>query len=1058
MEVVAVERIGGSFEHTNAIFSDAGTRTDAASSPSVEPEETSVQEELCCASTPPTPSLSTGTVDDHGRMMAARAMQKSKIQVPEGKETGAQEISHLALNPLMNLPMPAASFFAHSISAVLGQNKLSDSFSGHSGKISAPAGSIHSRSSPVVKGRRKHLKERKPGIKGERKLPRGPVKSVAQDRQSRTGSAGAEDTLAILEKFRTLGSCFPGEGVEQALGELRTKVADAPSAAHAAFDMVLDHLQGAGNTGQPASPRNDALLIQYAKDEPWMRALLFPRLEGMRVLAAAALAGKSLDEAKGSALIRIYSTLTSLFPEIADKRFMVETLVPLFGGDYGNDRGERSLDTAKIVEACWKKDPGLVKPTIDAILDLKGGQNFDASMWRLIKQGIKEFGYEPGRRELAAITVRLAPTSDDAKTGRLGGDLAGSLSTLKVLKAKNPRLLEGITMPDGKGGHVSLEKGVMERILPDPTAAEQIEKDIVNSSNTRFSTIAPQLYPLISGSGEVKEMLGDTLEKEYAQTGSIEGLKGKGRSALAILASLGPDTLHMPQVKSLLSPLLLKPHPDELLDALACYGRRDESEKTIAALAARELTGEKALQAADRVIAMGFCSKTPDQALDPYLASLRSALKGQMADGGLVTGRDVFMSDVERGIRKTGHIGDMPDEDIRKLYLVLLLASDDESLYARLDPLIKGAGESTEPYVKTAHSNEAGAAMALYRRLRMEKNLELLRGGNLAPHRRIALQMENLQLKNNLDGAIGGRFVDATEDALLEGAARDFKSPEIGRFLSYFNGRDEAHQALTVIARTAQRVDELPSECGKLLAILDSLPDDKDRGISTVSSSFLNEDGDYVNASIECRDTRKMRKDLRSALSTYVEGRKEELLSRLQAARTRPVRNELMEMLDNCHTGVEFGTTTHEDREKKYDALCRGLASADPSTLTTDLPAHFKKPLQACDIYTMLAPDAEHEEDIGREWQRFKPLLNALGGEEHLRDATEAYEFARKKELEGHDWDAIMAHIYRNKSLGADYLEAPLRDGKEPATESVIVEEIDDEIVIGGLRLGKNSE
>jgi hypothetical protein len=124
----------------------------------------------------------------------------------------------------------------------------------------------------------------------------------------------------------------------------------------------------------------------------------------------------------------------------------------------------------------------------------------------------------------------------------------------------------------------------------------------------------------------------------------------------------------------------------------------------------------------------------------------------------------------------------------------------------------------------------------------------------------------------------------------------------------------------------------------------------------------------------------------------------------------------------------------------------------------TALPSHFDTPGKAWEFYSAFAPCLDSDEDIGREWQKFKGLFAAMGGGRNLKPAMDAYTFACDREKQGHSWDDILSHIYSNLTLGSDYCDAPLRDPGEPSTPDMALEESDDFISIEGIRLKRREE
>lgn len=1031
-----MESVGKSFEADSGRFSPVSGYGDASGPHHTESQADALPcEKVSLTSTAEASGIPGGAQDDRLMKTGQAGAQKSDIVSTPVTSPINRPPDNPARSPLDFMAMPGASLFAPFLADL-------------------PAGgTVEPESKMSLKpGRMKGRKTLKHGAAAGEGAPIGQAATEARD--------GHREALMLFEKLKQQASLkpaqtplTPGESPPGILQELK---AAGTTAAAGALGLFFDELR---SDGDGTCLTLCAQLITAAREHQWLKDLLSLQTGKLKNLAASMVHGEPSHE-RLRGLYRTYSSLAETFPETVDSRLLIESVLPLLSNEYTGSDGELKLDASNLVQSCWKKDATLVKPTIGAILNSAGGLN--RSMWGLIRAGIRDHGYEPGTGELLTIAGRIAP--GDPKAGPAdqdGSSLADALSTLRMQKVRHPDSLAELTMRGSTGGAVSLEQGIAERVISDPQATAEIEKAMAADVKPGSLSFVPHFTALISGSKEVEDYLLGILASEYAAAGSLQSLGSRGRVALALLGGMGPDVRSTPEVQGILSPELLKPQSDKLLESVLRSARADEAVKLTKTLAQGSLSAEKAFQAADGIISLGFCTTGSDLFIEPFLGVIRSAMKSASADPAFIPLRDGWLADVSRGVQKTGFIGEMTPEDIRKLYLLLVCARDDESLWAQLEPLRETAKDRVQAYVSTAHRNEARATLEVCRRVQVDKSLDLLREGNLPPAARFALVRENHESWPRLDQDVERRFEEGLWQAFLKGAEADYASPEMDRFMGSFNDAGDTGRAFAVIARLADSADEIPRECGKLLAILDGLPGGKERGSSFVSSSSLNEDGDYVSSMTETRDTRKMRKDLNAALSLYVDGRVEELLKKLEGTMTRPARAALMEKIkEDCHTELYRPGSfdkIHDWENRSYEASCRGISADDPSSFMNDLTLCFKEPRRAYDVYATLAPDAGSEADIGMEWQKFKGILEAMGGEKNFEAVSETYRFAREKEREGYSWETVMAHIYRKMSFGEDYREGPIRDYHEVPEGENRLDEFEDDLIIDGLRLKKRA-
>jgi len=873
-------------------------------------------------------------------------------------------------------------------------------------------------------------------------------------------SASAE-VSTLKASFRNMSNSILQDPADKALAECRKAAETSPDLASEALDAYLDESRSASKSSWSIISNGMGSLMERCAKEPWLKELVMGRMDRIKGFTAEAKAKNILAEDNAKSLIGLYSGIAKGIPEAVDGSFMAESVAPLLLCRYKDSIGNSRDDAVKLVKSIWKNDPGMVKPTIDAILNDRDSQSLDGSVWDLIRMGARKYGYQPGKEQLEQIAGRLSCFAPASRASLFDissreSDFAGAVGVLRVLKDRNPEMLKGLTMPGTDGNIVPLEQGIADRVISDTKAGNSLARMMIkDGDNDRFNFMC-SFYPLLSNDRGARDFLAETVKSEYGKTGSLDGMSDRGRAALTVLSHLGPEKWRAPEVQAVLSNELLKRQNCMEHDRIVGYGRDEEARKILAGISGGKLSAAEAFTEAQKVVSLGFASLRPDMALEPWLGKTREAMKTAAADPGFAAYRDSMLSEIESKCSGGCAVGNLPVEDIKKLYLLLVLAGGDDALLGRVGRIMAPVMQSDRSltFTRTANDAESRACLSQYKRLLIEKNIELLRNGGLPPFERPALDVENDRNKLGFETTFERAFDDRTRDALLEGAARDYSSPEMERFMSYFNDDDEKRWAFTVLARTTGKGEEIPTEAGRLLSILESMPD-KESPASQGWSSSYDEDGETVTTPLVSPE-KKMKKELSKALSAYVEQRVGDIWKDFENdGMTRSERASLIKRSQGCHTSLHNGSTSSEITQHAYSSFCKNLSSADPATGITDLPASFRNPQTAYKVYMTLAPGAERDEEIGPEWQRFKAILEAMGGDENLGRVIEAYGFAKKMESEGHEWGKIVEHIYLHSSLGQDYRETSIREQSE-ITTSGTVEEYEDELFIDGLRLSKN--
>jgi len=875
------------------------------------------------------------------------------------------------------------------------------------------------------------------------------------------------DVAKLQELFKGAGSfSSPYYDENVALVTCRNAVAEKPELAAEALGAYVDTLRpGSGQWFM--SSFDMSRLMSYAGSEPWLRDLLLPQVERIKEFTTLARESGTLTGETGRNLNPLYEGIEKNFPGSVDGTFMEESLVPLlFCGD-GSSFTSPERDVEKLIRAIWKRDPSMVSPTISALLAEK--RKIPQGTWDLVRTGANAYGWKPGPGELDLLAARLSntpvgPQASLFDMNRANADFPGALGVLRALEKKNPGILKGLEMPGSGGISVPLARGLAERILADNGAWQDLGKLMVDEEHPSRFNFMENLYPLLEGSGETRDMLAGELKKALLDAGSLDAMGGRGKTALALLCHMKPAKSKDPAVREALAGELYREQADAGLQRIVNYGRKEEIESLLDTLAKENVSPERMLQEAGKIVTLACCSATSaggkEEALAPGHERLRQCFARVFREPGGQAVLHNELSRVEKSLGKAGAVGNMPLEDIRALHLLLILAREESALEQRLAALMEPEHrkERIMNFTPVAHPREGPVPLYQYRRNSIEHNLEELRNNSsLTPPERHALDLENDRNKLGFDSSVERGFSDATMEALFEGVTKAHRQDRMAGFIDFFNSPGEAHWAYSVLARVTPGESDMPGEWERLRSILDRQPDEKSAEVNGFSYR-VDENGEETTTPLVPVD-KKMKKNLHAALSTYLSERAEVVLEDLNRGDlTRPERVALVRRSRGFYTDLYYGNPSGQIVAKAHSLFAQGLRNADPSTMIEDLPDSFNDMATAYEVYTTLAPGAERDEEIGPEWQKFKGLLTAFGGEKNLDMAMEAYDYGKEQEQKGFPWERIQEHIYTHRGLGEEYRTLPIGgEVDDPLAAAVDLEETDDEFMIDGIRLRKNT-
>jgi hypothetical protein len=649
-------------------------------------------------------------------------------------------------------------------------------------------------------------------------------------------------------------------------------------------------------------------------------------------------------------------------------------------------------------------------------------------IWELMASEISQNGWAPGHEHMEMLKARMTVPTGTAGHSIVDGDkdYRGGLKVLKALKEKDAGTLEGVMFPDSKGNMVPLAQALADKIIADPQALSLIGAIHAHKENTLWDRgdLVRDFYDIAGSDPTLASMLLDRVSRE--SSGGIDAMSREGIMALALLMALntgkeeegalrrtlsklknffGGRSAPPPEEEAALNKILSKPlmqrQENDTVRTLLNM-RRHEAEKELSArlLSADTPPGE-ALKIMADMFQLAFCAAPASTGMQkfcaPYLPAIGEGLqkiRGSEEYPALV---EKLLKSTEKGRAGAAQMGSMSLSDIAGLQLLLTIGQQDRAVMERIKPMMEP--EVRKVYPKGQNGPVSEFLLEQYKKDSIAESLQKLQSDVLPRTTRLGLLQRNRDISDGQGFSLEERQAIQAEtlDAFRAGLAH---TPGLEELLARYND----HQTLLKVYRRLGPGAE----------------DDQD--IAAAWSAL------------------KHRLDL-----------KDETIRKLETpGLPRSERTALLD--DNCEASRVFETP--EFNRIKKDSLiacCRGIA-ANTSSGLADLPSHFSDPLKAIKVYRTLAPGAEQDSEIALEWGKFRMILDSLGGEEKLKDAIALYCTAKQREARGESWETFMATLI----MTGDYHDIIAGGGGPDSAQALAIDDFDDEVSIGGIRLRVN--
>lgn len=634
-------------------------------------------------------------------------------------------------------------------------------------------------------------------------------------------------------------------------------------------------------------------------------------------------------------------------------------------------------------------------------------------VWNALADKITHRQWVPGFAQIEMLKARVTVPSGTAGQSILGkgaqddSDFRGAVKVLQALKAENSAFIEGMTLPDGNGSKTSLASSLTDRILTDPQVFSMLGIVSAVSPPQGKTGLIHDVYDLVRHDRNVKTDLLNRVENACENSRSIETADKESIMALAVILGLGKDGAETERLNAMLSKHLPQKQNSDSMRMLLSVRRREVCTEMAERLKSGELSPDGTLKALTDIVVMTFCTGalTPEveRALSPFLPALQEGLASlkESPDYGRRLAKLVESAEEHR--TKVGAIGGMDLPDLARLYLLVTVAREDKALIGRLQKLLDPEVRKTN--LKGQNASIAALILTDYKRNIIADTMEKLQSEPLSRSARLGLYKKNCELSSTIYHDSESLKKESL-NALVRGLVRD-PSSGLAVLTERFNDPDVALKVYSGLAPGAESDEDVASALGRFLSTLDH---------------------------------------------------SDENLKKLEFGNLP--RSERLSILDASCEPAHILQTQEASALKRAsrEALCRGLQS-NPSSGLADLPSRFKNPDIAIRVYRTLAPGAERTEEIAVEWSRFRDILDLVGGESKLKDATTVYRFWKQQEAQGKTWKEVMEHIYTSRILGQDYRSLLADPGSSEALDSMVIEDFDDDMIsIGGITLSRRRD
>jgi hypothetical protein len=632
----------------------------------------------------------------------------------------------------------------------------------------------------------------------------------------------------------------------------------------------------------------------------------------------------------------------------------------------------------------------------------------EESLWNMCADEVERQGFTPDGEMMDVLRARISAPSGQAgfsmfTKGEAGdSDFRGGVRILRLLKDRDPSLLEGMMLRDSGGNLVPFDSALASIITSDPQGGGSLGLILGSQKNPQPEqrSFMDDIQALLAGSRRVPGELLERVRNESQSGKRLEALSREGLISLALLMAGDKNGDEGKAVEGILDGHIFQRQKTENISRFVDVQRKKHSDERAGELNAGALSPPETVKAMTDIILMSLCTASaPEKALLPYDEALGRGIAKLRESADYPSCVDKLAKSVEASRAQAGRIGSMSLPDLARLELLLKIGENDRAVMSRLDSLF--LPEIRKRSLKGDRADVASHLLVLFRDYKTGENLEKLQKPDLRRSERLEVYRYTKDFADFLYSKEKEDALKALDSQFLKGLDN---MPDLRELPARFSSPDLAMKVFTRLAPKSDSNDE----------------------IAVAWRAFQNT-LDNADAAITKLGTPNLPRSERLAL----------LDANLEPSR----------ILESTEGG--------RIRRDSIQAICSAIAG-NPESGLADLPSRFSKPDIALRVYRTLAPGMELDKDIAPEWRKFCTLLDIVGQEEHLKEAVALYGALKQRESRGEEWNALVEDLMKSRILGQDYHEF-IRGAFTPsAMDMLAIDDFDDTVSIGGIRLDKN--
>ncbi len=603
---------------------------------------------------------------------------------------------------------------------------------------------------------------------------------------------------------------------------------DSPALASEVIAVIVDTARK-GIGARPDEPdRPDwnveyiSCLLSHAKEQPWLRELLQPLLPVLKDLPAMAhrFGNITTDRFGGGDYVNYMRRLAEAFPDLPDASFIGDSLAPLLLA------GEplKTEKAARLAQELWKTHPDLVTPTVKHLLGAPGEQAFDEHQWGLLETAAQDYGWMPGMPELEKLAARIYQPPASQSPSLFGGsglrnsDFGEGIKFLSILSEKSGTALQGIELPGADGEPVPMQKAMVERILLDRGAHDDILRALNTKGGMDFDRQkrVAALYRLISADEPMVSDLLGSLRGEMTKAGSIDGMPLGEQRLLVMLLSMELKEPQQSKLGDILFPARLQRQYNNIFSSALDRVRRQEIEKGL-----KEIAGGIPDTAAffDRnreLLCTEYCtwfSPETKGAPETLLSALEERVQADPGEAKILVSR--CLKEFQESFGEHRRLSEMPEKDLVLLQMMEHLSHGDSVLRERLLEILRPGFTVDQGQCKGLEN-----LLDPFRESEMDKNTQKLSGCALLPKERVEIVEANSAIAASSKAFDGAEVRSRTLSAFCDGISHLCAPAPIAGMPGYFSLPESTYRVYSEL-ENADDNDKASREWLKLRDILD---------------------------------------------------------------------------------------------------------------------------------------------------------------------------------------------------------------------------------------------